>query len=253
MRLAEYQQSFWQAVRTRGAPPSGLGDWLTGSVRQTATERLAIYHLAYWQRQVGALASSFPRLQTLLGAQHFERLLLAYIEACPGTDPCIENCGQGLVDFLTMRHDVAPVALGVARLEWASLESLLSPDALNVAELPLQLGERFADCRLRFIPSLRALSVPVESLRAFAPAEREASWVSSSSSVDVVFSRPRFAVHHVTLEADEAQALALGLDGRAIGAMCGVFAELPDAKAVPRASSVLSSWFARRWVASCSV
>jgi hypothetical protein len=157
-----------------------------------------------------------------------------------------------LVDFLATRHDVAPVALGVARLEWAGLQSLLSPDAPNVAELPLQLGPRFADCRLGFVPSLRALRVPVESLRAFAPAEPEAR-VSSSSSIDVVFSRPRFAVHHVALEPDEAQALNFALDRQAIGAVCCAFAELPEVEAVLRASAVLSSWFARRWVASCSL
>ena len=252
MRLADLERCFWQAVRTRGAPPPGLGDWLTGTARQTPTERLAIYHLAYWQRQVDALAGSFPHLQALLGAQNFERLLLAYIEACPGTEPCIERCGRGLVEFLERRHDVTPIALGLARLEWAAVESLLARDPPSVVELPRTLGERFADCRLTFVPSLRTLQVSAESLRAFAPHGPAASSTASPSSVGVAFFRPRFTVLHLVLEADESRALALAVDGAAIGAVCSAFTELPEADAIQRASAVLSSWFTRSWVAECS-
>jgi len=252
MRLAELERSFWQAVRTRGAPPLGLGDWLTGTVRQTPTERLAIYHLAYWQRQVDALAGSFPRLKAFLGAQNLERLLLAYIEACPGTDPCIERCGRGLLEFLERRHDVAPIALGLARLEWAGVESLLAADPPSLAELPRQLGARFVDCRLTFVPSLRTLHISAEALRAFATDGSAGIATSSTSSVGVAFFRPRFSVLHLALEEDESRALALALDGAAIGAVCSAFTELPEAAAIQRATSVLSSWFARSWVAECS-
>src|SRR6187455_355055 len=136
VRLSELQRSFWQAVRTRGAPPAGLDEWLTGSARQSPTERLAVYHVAYWERQVATLANSFPRLHALLGARQFERVLLAYIEAYPGTEPCIEMCGQSLVEFLAMRCEIAPLPMGVARLEWAGLQSLLAADPPSVAALP---------------------------------------------------------------------------------------------------------------------
>jgi len=252
MHLAELERWFWQTVRTRGAPPSGLDEWLTGSARQTPTERLAVYHVAYWQRQVAALANSFPRLQALLGPQRFERLMLAYIEACPGTEPCIEWCGRGLVEFLAKRNDIAPLELGVARLEWGGVESLLAADPPSVAELPHQLGERLAACRLVLVPSLRTVHVSLESLAAFAPGAHETGGTSADSNVLVAFFRPRFAVIHLALEPDEAQALVLASEGRTIGAICEAFAALSEAEAVTRASSVLAAWFARRWVAKCA-
>lgn len=253
MHLADLERLFWQTVRTRGAPPSGLDEWLTGSARQTATERLAVYHVAYWQRQVAALANSFPRLQALLGARNFERLVLAYIEAWPGTDPCIERCGRGLVEFMTTRSGVTPLELGVAQLEWAGVESLLAADTPSLAELPHHLGERLAACRLVFVPSLRALRVPRDALAAFATRGQAASAARGDSSVHVVFCRPRFAVIHLPLEPDESRALTLALEGGTIGAVCEAFAALPDSEAVARAGAVLSGWFARGWVAKCDV
>jgi len=253
MRLAELEQLFWQTVRTRGAPPSGVDEWISSSVRQSPTERLAVYHLAYWQRQVEALANSFPRLQALLGARRFERLVLAYIEACPGTEPCIERSGEGLVDFLAAQREVTPVALGLARLEWAGVESLLAADPPSVARLPRQLGASFAACRLVFVPSLRAVRVPLDSLSAFSPSTQAASVMSADSSVLVVFCRPRFAVVHWRLEADESRALASAMDGGMIAAVCEAFAALPEAAAVARASSILSNWFSRDWVAECAL
>ena len=252
MNLSELERSFWQAVRTRGAPPAGLGEWLTGSARQSPTERLAVYHVAYWQRQVAALANSFPRLHALLGAQQFERVLLAYIEAYPGTEPCIEMCGQGLVEFLATRCEIAPLPMGVARLEWAGVQSLLAADPPSVAALPRHLGDSLAGCRLVFVPSLRTVHVPLESLSVFAPGGQGVGATVNDASVVVVFCRPHFTVLHLALEADESRALALALEGGTIGEVCEAFASLPEAQAVARASSVLSGWFARRWVANCA-
>lgn len=250
MHLADLQLRFWLSVRQRGAPPADLADWLLPSPRQSPAERLAVYHLAYWQRQVTALASSFPTLQNALGAAALERLMLAYVEARPCTEPCIERLGRGFVEFLALRDTSAHV-LGIARLEWAQVESLLSPDASSLVDLPRGLGPALAECRLELVPSLHVEHVPRSSFAVFAPELQPQAGVEPAGSLDVTFFRPRFAVKYVALGKDEARALALAREGANIGLICAAFADLPDAEAASRALQVLSSWFARGWVAQC--
>jgi hypothetical protein len=248
LQLAELQRRFWLAVRTRGSPPPHLEDWLTESARQTPAERLAVYHLAYWQRQVTALASTFPKLEAELGKAACERLMLAYVEARPSTDPCIEWLGRGFVEFLAMR-DLPAHPLGVARLEWAHVESLLAPNPHSVVELPRGLGPAFTECRLRLVPSLRVEHVRSSSFAAFAPDLHEAG--EQSAMVHVAFFRPQLAVKYLALAADEARACALARQGATIALTCTAFSHLPETDAATRAAHVLANWFARGWVAHC--
>jgi len=237
-------------VRTRGAPPPALEKWLTASERQTPAERLAVYHLAYWQRQVTALVSTFPQLQNALGAEQCERLMLAYIEARPCTEPCIEWLGRDFVEFLALRNTPAH-ALGLARLEWAHVESLLAPDPSSVVELPRGLGPAFAECRLTLVPSLRVEHVRRSSFATFAPELQAAADVDESATIDVAFYRPHFAVKYLALAADEARAYALAREGATIALICAAFSHLSPSEAAPRALQVLAQWFARGWVAQC--
>jgi hypothetical protein len=249
VQLAELQRRFWVAVRTRGAPPADLAEWLTKTERQSAVERLAVYHLAYWQRQVAALADAYPRLQAELGAARCERLMLAYIDERPSHEPCIEWLGRDFVEFLALR-DTEARALGIARLEWAQVASLLASDTGSVAELPRGLGPALAACRLEFVPSLRVEHVPRDAFAAFAPDLQEATSSPEADTVDVAFYRPRFAVKYLALAPDEARAYALARGGARVSVVCSAFAHLPATEAAPRALRVLSGWFTRGWVSA---
>ena len=250
MRLAELQQSFWNAVRTRGAAPEGVDTLFTSGKGQSAAERLAVYHLAYWQRQLAALGATFPRTQALLGSR-FERLVFGYVEARPCREPCIERLGAGFPEFLAARADVTALALGVARLEWAASLSLLSANPRQLAELPRQLGAQLVECRLTFVPSLHVEHVRRAAHDWFRSDASAASALDDSSSIDVAFFRPELTVRHVVLAADEARALALGFGGASIAVICAAFSRLPSAEQAPRALAVLNHWFTRGWVAEC--
>jgi Putative DNA-binding domain len=249
MSLAELQRSFWQAVRARGSAPRGLEATFTESARQSAAERLSVYHLAYWQRQVAALASTFPRLRGSLGERQFERWALRYVEQRPALHPCIERLGEGLPDYLAQSGEVAASDLALARLEWAHVECLLAPDTTSLVEPPRQLGARFAECRLELISALVVVQVPLGALGAF---DERLALPSLRTEVDVAFFRPRHAVRYVALDEDEAAALALARAGLTVARICEAFASHGDA-APERALAVLMGWFGKRWVARACI
>lgn len=252
MRLPELQHAFFAAVRSRGAPPVGLEELLTANERQTAHERLAVYHQAYWQRQVVALASTFPRLRSLLG-QRFEPLMLRYLERWPSSSPCIEHIGAQVTAFLGEER-AAALEREVARLEWASLRALLAPD-WHQASLPRHLGATIVDCRLQFAPCLHVECVSERALAVLrAPADQavqvshEVPTGDAESPVWLAVFRRRFAVTHVQIAADEANALEHARRGDAFGSICEAFSALALDDAAARAASVLSSWFDRGWI-----
>lgn len=241
MRLAELQQAFWSAVRTRGGPPPELDRIFTSS------ERIAVYHLAYWHRQLAALSATFPRTLALL-QERFERLAFGYVERRPCSEPCIERLGAGFPDYLEEQADISARTCGVARLEWAATAALLAPNA-PAAKLPRELGPSFVDCRLELAPSLHVAHVPTASLSLLD--DSAVSALDDSDRIDVAFYRPAFAVQRVVLAADEAQAHLLARGGGNIAVICSAFAALPEAAAATRALTVLTSWFARGWVRRC--
>jgi hypothetical protein len=250
MHLVELQKAFWAAVRTRGSAPPGLDTLFTPGRAQSASERLAVYHIAYWHRQLAALSATFPRTQALL-AGRFERLVFGYIEKRPCTEPCIERLGADFPEFLAERSDVSTAALGVARLEWTETEALLAPNPRAVRTLPRHLGASFAECRLEFVPSLRIAHVLKDALEWFESSQHDPSAMVDSSTIDVAFYRPEFAVRHAALATDEARAYSLAAGGASIALICAAFSALPEAQAATRAVSVLSSWFARGWIERC--
>ena len=246
MTLTELERAMWNAVRTRGAPPANLNDWLAASPRQSAADRLRVYHLAYWQRQVAALSATFPRTVTLLGS---DRLLLKYIELHPCTEPCIEQLGRNFAPFLAARSDVTSRALGVAQLEWAETATLLSVNPSSVVALPRRLGDAFAEHRLQFVPSLHVEHVAEAAFRYW---KGESATSEGPGMLDVAFFRPQHTVLHVLLERDEAHAYELALGGATIAVVCSAFSSLPPEQAAQRALQVIVDWFGRSWVTSCN-
>jgi len=244
MSLAELQRHFWLSARTRGAPPSGLSGTFTDGPHQSATERVGVYHLAYWQRQLEALASTFPRLRGTLGERRFEQLAFRYIERCPGVHPCIERLGEGLPGYLADSSDLSTTEVGLARLEWANVACLLSQDSPSRVDLPRELGAKFAVCRLELIAALLVVRAPAAAVKAF---DECLEFEPHLPQLDVVFFRPSFAVRYATLSADEAAALACARAGLSVAHICEAFS-CHHEDVTQRALTVLAGWFRKRWV-----
>lgn len=136
--------------------------------RLTSFERLEIYNRQYWFRAISAVSDDFPALAAILGPKRFDELVLAYLRVNPSTSFTLRNLGAQLPawlehhpEFCGRRHTLA---LDIARLEWAYVESF---DRAYVAPLTLEdFGGLNGESKLSLQPHLQLLDLkyPVDEL-----------------------------------------------------------------------------------------
>ncbi len=143
-------------------------EFLKPNPRLTSIERLQIYNQQYWYRLFGCMEEDFPGVQAVMGPPAFERLMRAYLEACPSASYSLRDLGARLPEWMRAHPKLtaprARLALDMARLEWAHIE------AFDAAELPVltpqTLATLRADARVRVQPHVRLLQLayPVDEL-----------------------------------------------------------------------------------------
>jgi len=137
--------------------------WVKPNDRLSAFERLEIYNRQYWLRVLGSLAEDYPGLRAVLGGARFDRMARAYLAQCPSRSFTLRDLGSRLPQWLE-ENPHGPLALAMARLEWAHIE------AFDEAALPLpgpgQLEAVDGSTRLRLQPHVRLLHLayPVDDL-----------------------------------------------------------------------------------------
>lgn len=139
--------------------------------RLTSFERLEIYSQQYWWRLTSALAEDFRGVRAVIGERAFERLTVAYLEACPSHSWTLRNLGARLAEFLTAHpQQAAPhaaLACDVARVEWAVIAAFDDPEKKAID--PQQLAPANpATLRLGVQPYVQLLELhhPVDKLLA---------------------------------------------------------------------------------------
>jgi hypothetical protein len=142
------------------------------SARQTARERLAIYHQAYFARLLEVLREVFPVLLIALERETFDALALAYLEQHPPTAYSLNRLADQFVDFLRATRppredanapDWADFMIDVARLETTIEEVFDGPGSegaapLDASALAALSSEDVGAQRLQLAPSVRLLA-----------------------------------------------------------------------------------------------
>ena len=149
------------------AMASVAGEFIRPNSRLTAFERLEIYNRQYWFRLRDCFYDDYPGLRAVLGDRRFARLADAYLTEHPSESFSLRNLGSRLVEFLEAQPQWAaphgPLALDMARLEWAQIEAFD-----NEAKPPLTMDSLLeidpARTRLQLQPhmTLLELSHPVD-------------------------------------------------------------------------------------------
>jgi len=134
----------------------------------SAFDRLEIYNRQYWYRVQGAFQEDFPALRAVVGAERFEALANAYLQAHPSRSFTLRNLGSKLVEWLRENPAWAgsrlALAIDVARVEWACVEAF---DSAEFAPLTLaEIAGIGPDSRLGLQPHLQllALDYPADDL-----------------------------------------------------------------------------------------
>lgn len=223
---------------------------VVGTSAADVAARLAIYSDAYRTRLTEALANNYPALAKLLGTRDFASLAGRYIAAHVSRTPSIRYYGVALSEFLATDagYQDAPVLAELAAWEWAMTEVFDAADGspIGAEALVCIAPEDWAELRFDFHPSVRRLelrwNVPPlwKALTADEPrpehelAAEPQAWLQWRDGLRTLFR---------SLEADEAAALRVTMDGGSFGELCLRLSKLlDDAQAPGRAAVHLRSW-----------
>jgi hypothetical protein len=272
--LAEFQQAiastlFRPLTRDEGMQSTGAAvaeRLVKPNDRLTAFERLQIYNQQYWWRLLGAFGEDFRGLLAVLGERKFDRLAVAYLEACGSHSWNLRNIGSQLVSFLetnpALTHPRTALALDVARVEWARVLAFDDPErpvltAKQIAKTPadrLRLG-------LQPYISLLELHHPVDELMrklkhneiaavsnavaaTHTRARKTVTVRRSRQPIHLAVHRFQYSVYYKRLDPEAHHLLVALRGGTTLEDACAeAFA---DSKELPQQSATrIQEWFAR--------
>jgi hypothetical protein len=154
-----------EAMREKTADGRAMAEvaasFIAPNSRLSPFERLEIYNRQYWLRVLGALAEDFPALRAVVGGARFDALSVAYLTEHPSRSFTLRNLGSKLVEWLRAHPEFTgrrhAVAVDVARIEWAFVESF---DSAERAPLTLaQIAALDGASRLALQPHLLLMSL----------------------------------------------------------------------------------------------
>ena len=121
--------------------------------------RLAVYRHTIRSNFCAALASTYPAVARLLGAEAFRRLTEEFGRHRPSRSGDLNHAGEGFSDYLAERHahDGLGYLADVARLEGLIEEALLAADhpRLDLTKLSAVAAADYDDLRWVLHPALR--------------------------------------------------------------------------------------------------
>ncbi len=220
--------------------------------------RLGIYYSAYRLRLIAALAVDYPALKSLVGEPAFEKLAIAYVDACPSTSRNLRWFGAALARFL--RKDPVfssqPALAELAEFEWAQGLAFDADDAQQTT------FEQIASVPPADWPDLRFISHPslqlVEShwnVIAIWHAHREQQQMPTPARREpadtIAVWRRDFKTYFRTLDPDETSLWRAFAGGAGFGEACADFAArtgATDADAAQRAAGLLRGWVDEGWI-----
>lgn len=158
MKLVQIETSFQQYLLHQ---TQEIKDSISPHPTLSVSDRLNIYYDAYRLRLIEILSNDYPKLQTLMGLDAFNRLAYDYLEAHPSPFFSVRYFGKALSAFLENNSDYPePYLSEMAAFEWALGNTLDSEDAPHVDFSTLQSMDPsvFPTIKLGFHPSLYLLN-----------------------------------------------------------------------------------------------
>lgn len=245
--LRELEEQFFRALqRPHGSPADPA---LVGMVEDRApldgAARIDIYAHMYCSRIIGSLLEDYPAVAGVLGAEAFDTLAHAYLEAHPSTHASLRQAGAHLPGFLAgLPTGCVPAFVpDLARLEWAQLEVFDAADVplLTLADLQAIAPEEWSAFGLRLAPAVRLLTVAWPVHRCVDDAPRAVVLQPAETALRVW--RKDFGVFVSAPDDIERRGLQALQAGRSFGALCEDLAmTLDDEVAAQTAAGLVVRW-----------
>lgn len=265
---------FAPGERMQSASAEIAAHFIKPNDRLTSFERLQIYNQQYWWRILGSFHEDFRGLRAVLGQRKFERLAIAYIEACGSTSWSLRDLGQHLESWLRKHPEFATphiaLALDVVRVEWARVIAFDGPEKPPIDPAKLQ---RIPPERLRFslqpYVSLLTLAHPVDKLLGrLRTRSMETASVSNAVTagrrrrpvrltarpgkepIHIAVHRLEFSVYYKRLDPAAFRVLTSLRDGATLTDACGMAFDDPPPNAAVRMQSWFAQWTHLGWFCS---
>ena len=252
--LAKLQHRFQDCVLNTGSAVSTT--WISASGRAAPGIQLSIYCHAYRARLREVLANDYPATHTAIGDDHFNALVVDYIDAHPSHYFNLRDFGRHLPCYMADRVQQGADYRGMHWLvELAEFEWTLGL-AFNAADVSLFSEQDMSGIpfeawpELRFIvhPSLHRLdfewNTPEIWLALTADPPTPVSAVRNQAGW--IIWREQLVTRFRSMPVDEQQALDKACRGGSFFQICEQLATLMNEEEVPlRAAGLLKGWIAQ--------
>jgi hypothetical protein len=245
--LRELQRAFQRNLISGDAE---VVDHVEPARQVSAQDRLDVYSQAYRIRLRDALASSYPRLEELLGAEAFDALARSYIDDHLSRFASIRWYGDRLAARLKEQRPDEPWLSELAQWEWALAAAFDAPDAtpLAIETLTAFTPEQWPTLCFDLHPSLQRLHLETNAGTLYRQ-------LSDSAAIDepVALDEPRHWVlwrqggttRYRSIEPAERAALDAASAKVSFAGLCELLCKWGDAQEVPmRAATFLKRWLA---------
>ena len=164
--LREIQQAFGRAIAS--GDNSAIAQHVVANGLEPSA-RLRIYRNNHRETSLGALRSTYPVIERLVGPAYFRQAALEYLAAFPSRSGSLDFLGQQWPAFLARRFDGGEYAClaDVAQLEWSCQEVLMARDhpPLDLGKLREVPPERYPALVFMLHPAVRLLNSRYPILR----------------------------------------------------------------------------------------
>jgi hypothetical protein len=246
-RLESIENDFQSFLLTGSAD---IEKRVEGTRRVPIATRLAIYGNAYRSRLIETLEAHYPALLALIGADEFEALGRAYVQAYDSSFASIRFYGGSIGAYLAADPAYAskPWLSELARFEWAMTEVFDAADAapVDVRSLGQIAPEDWAGLGFDLHPSVRRLDLVWSApalWRALTKAGPRSAPDAQAHAVPWLLWRRELQIFFRPLPALEAEALDAVRQGRSFGEVCvALCTALDEAQAPAQAAAFLREW-----------
>ncbi len=226
----------------------GLDTIVLGDDRLSSEARVDIYANMYFYRILDALKEDFPATLAVLGDENFHNLVTGYILEHPPTEPSITHSGSHLADYLRdhpMRAS-APFVADLAKLERATVEVFLGPDAatLDPESLRAVAVEDWPTMKLKLHPSAQILALDWQVSDLLRAVEEHRPWnPPTQDAIKTLVWRANARVSHRDLDPAEANALEAAAHSTTFAEICDIVAATtPNQDPIATMNQLLSRW-----------